>query len=186
MRPRGCIDLRRASKSLHAGDVVAQKLVGIHLDFDMVSLAIVSKGRASRPALTEAQLLAELKDLRYNSLMDALRSHLSTGDRQLVVSAPFTREMTDPSRWGLWTCLCPSPTLFWLFWDESERQRRVALRAAARDVGFVWTPPPSPEVCHCPLDSSSEWPVVLNRALDRLEDGCHLVLDANLSKAPLA
>lgn len=151
------------------GNALAQKLGGTHLDFDVVSSQVVSEGRAAFPGLTESQLLAEIKDLRYGSLMDALRLHLSTGDKHLVVSAPFTREMADPSRWESWTRLCHVYTLLWLFLDESER-RRVACRAAARDVGFVWQTPPPPKVSHYALDSGPECFDVLEQALDRLRN----------------
>lgn len=155
------------------GNALIQKLGGTHLDFDVVSAKVVSKGREARPDLSEAQLLAEIKDLRYASLMDALRSHLSTSDKSLVVSAPFTREMSDPARWKSWTCLCPGHTLLWLFLDESERQRRVTGRGAARDVGFVWKPTDPPKVSHYALDSSPKLHTVIQQALERLEIAEH-------------
>lgn len=133
-------------------DVLAARLNGVHLDFDQVSADAVDEARATHPGVTEAQLLAAVKDARYQALHDAL-SELAEGETPIVVSAPFTSAAATADSWAYWVEACPRWVLVWLDLDEEERARRVLARGAVRDHGARHTTA-RPGVPHLTLDAT--------------------------------
>jgi|LakMenEpi03Aug12_release.lakeMendotaPanAssembly.Ray.scaffolds.fasta_scaffold257390_2 sugar-phosphatase len=137
------------------GDVLATRLKGVHLDFDLVSAAVVDEARAKNPAMSEAELLEAVKDSRYRALHDALRQTLAqNGGTPIVVSAPFTRYAARADSWAWWADPCPRWLLVWLDLDEDERARRIQTRGAVRDQGARGGPGPRPGVPHLALDAA--------------------------------
>ena len=134
-------------------DVLAARLNGVHLDFDDVSAGVVGEARTAHPQLTEAQLLEQVKDARYQALHEAV-SESGGGPTPIVVSAPFTSAAATADSWARWVEDCPRWVLVWLDLDEGERARRVLARGAERDHGARPGAPTRPGVPHLALDAS--------------------------------
>lgn len=134
-------------------DVLAARLNGVHLDFDDVSADVVGEARTAHPDLTEAQLLEQVKDARYQALYDAV-VEAGGGEAPIVVSAPFTSAAATADSWARWVEDCPRWLLVWLDLDEGERARRVLARGAERDHGARPGAPARPGVAHLALDAA--------------------------------
>ena len=152
------------------GDALAASLGGVHLDFDEISRMVVDRARLDHADLTEAELLLAVKQERYAGLHAALVEHLESGSGQaVVVSAPFTRQIADPLAWDAWTQTAPESLLVWLHVSEAERERRIAIRGAARDRGAGASAVPSaPAVPHLALDAAEPTSALVAQVLDRL------------------
>lgn len=146
-------------------DALARTLGVRHLDFDEVSLEVVNEGRARLPNLSEAQILARLRDERYRSLAHATGALLRQGAPLLVVSAPFTTEAADPRAWNAWLDACGFrvvPMFVWLQLEPTARRARMVARGSSRDTellasGRVLDMPPVPVIPALLVDAS--WPL---------------------------
>ena len=152
------------------GDALAKSLGGVHLDFDEITRAVVDRARVDHPDLTEAELLAAVKDDRYAALHAAVVEHLERELGQaVVVSAPFTRQVADPVAWARWSQVAPNSLLVWLHVSDAERARRIATRGAIRDVGAGAIAGPSaprvPAVDHLALDAAEPIPALVAAVL---------------------
>ena len=148
-------------------DLLAENLGGVHLDFDRVSAQVVADARVRHPELSEAEVLARVKDERYAALRAALQDVCSREpDTPVVVSAPFTRQIASPETWQVWESAAPGSLLVWLRLDEADRQRRVTARGATRDVGVAAVPVGRPAVPHLALDAAAP-PTELAAAIQR-------------------
>lgn len=117
-------------------DAVASALHAAHLDFDVVSSDVVAAGRAAHPHLSEAALLARLRDDRYLALAQAAATALASAPPVLVVSAPFSREAQYADAWQAWLDVLPPGTdvrFVWIDIDAAERRRRMLARGSIRD-----------------------------------------------------
>ncbi len=149
------------------GDALAESLGGVHLDFDEITRTVVDRARMDHRGLTDAELLAAVKDDRYAALHAAVVEHLEGEPGQMVVvSAPFTRQIADPRTWGQWSNVAPSSLLVWLHVDDAERARRIAERGATRDTGApALVTPAAPAVPHLALDAAQPIPALVAAVL---------------------
>ena len=137
------------------------------LDLDAVSADLVAREMADRPGESEAAVLAAIRDARYALLIDAARAARGSGD--VVVAAPFTREVADAAAWAeLEGALGGEPVgLVWIEVSPQERARRLRMRGATRDAHLLEAPqaPPvaPPGVAH--LEVAAELPTALKVAL---------------------
>ena len=121
-------------------NAVAARLDCAHLDFDVVTSELVAVGRSARPDLSEATLLADLRQSRYRTLARAVEDALAENPPWLVVSAPFTAEAGDRHAWQAWTHALPAhtPIVFvWISVDPQERRRRMLARGSSRDAELL-------------------------------------------------
>lgn len=146
-------------------NALSRALVARHLDFDEVSIDVVKAGRERMPSLSEAQVLARLRDERYTALAHATGEALQEGAQVLVVSAPFTSEAVDAQAWSTWVGAVgheAALTFVWLQLDPGTRRNRMAARGSSRDAellasGRALAVPPRPVIPALLVDAS--WPL---------------------------
>lgn len=137
------------------------------LDLDAVTADLVASARADRPGESEAAVLTAIRDDRYALLLQAARRAREGSD--VVLAAPFTREIADPAEWGgLVEAVGGEPvSLIWIEVSPRERARRLRLRGASRDAHLLDAQEapevPPPGVRH--LAVAAELPTVVKVAL---------------------
>jgi sugar-phosphatase len=118
------------------GQALAKRLAIPLLDLDDVTAPLVESFRAAHPQHDEAGALRLLRDDRYRELGQAALT--ATSNRQSVImTAPFTSEVSSPERWLGFTSLFGSLAavqLIWLEVSRDERLRRLKARGASRDA----------------------------------------------------
>jgi len=145
------------------GRALAKRLAILLLDLDDVTAPLVERFRAAHPQHDEAEALRRLRDDRYRELQRAAVMATSNG-QSVVVTAPFTSEVSSPERWLGFASNFGSLTtvqLIWLEVSREERLRRLTARGASRDAhltsagsGAGGLPPViSPVVGHLSIDA---------------------------------
>ena len=118
------------------GRALAKRLALSHLDLDEVTAPLVENFRATHPEHDEPEALRVLRDDRYRELQRAAVMATSNG-QSVVVTAPFTSEVSSPERWLGFTSNFGSLSTVQLIWLEvtrEERLRRLTSRGASRDA----------------------------------------------------
>ncbi len=117
------------------GRALAKRLAIPLLDLDEVTAPLVAAFRAAHPGLDEAEALTAVRDDRYRDLQRAAVMATSTG-RSVIVTAPFTYEISSSERWQGFSSGFDSAATVRLIWLEvtpEERLRRMRARGASRD-----------------------------------------------------
>lgn len=122
------------------------------VDLDAATMELVTAEIALRPDAPEADVLRDIREPRYAELIRQAREARELGD--VVVTAPFTREISDPADWAaLVDGLGGEPVrLVWIEVTPEERLRRMRQRGASRDAHLLQAeaapPVPPPAVPH--------------------------------------
>lgn len=118
------------------GRALAKRLALPLLDLDEVTAPLVAVFRSAHPGLDEAEALTAVRDDRYRDLQRAAVMTTSTG-RSVIVTAPFTAEVSSLERWRAFVDPFNEVTdvhLIWLEVTAKERLRRMRVRGASRDA----------------------------------------------------
>jgi hypothetical protein len=121
-------------------DLLAVRLDGVHVDFDVVTGAMASARSKDYPLLSEPELLERVKDERYAEFSSAVRVAGSVGwpDSPVIASAPFTSITQSPGAWANWCATCGArgdlTSLFWLDIEPELRLARLRQRGSSRDL----------------------------------------------------
>lgn len=124
------------------GQALALRVRARHLDLDDVTADLVAEFLAAHPDLDHASAFRELRTRRYRELAAQARESLAARPLDdLVLIAPFTAEISSDDLWRAWLAdvdTAPDRAhLVWLSVSPQERLRRMAVRAAARDVSTL-------------------------------------------------
>lgn len=107
------------------------------VDLDDETLDIVRQVLDTHPHWSEAQAIAESRDLRYVRLVDSVRKARWNEVVGVIAVAPFTREIHNGQRWREFVERCGGRevSLIWLCLDLEVRNERIRQRGADRDSG---------------------------------------------------
>jgi adenylate kinase family enzyme len=148
------------------GNALSQKLGYRHLDFDVVTQSISTEFHKKNPHLSEGEALKKLKPARYNLLKETITA--SHKHEPLIVSAPLRSQIRSMEAWKQWTKGIPNTLLFWLFLDKDILIKRIIQRGAARNRDYIYSPVPTPNALHIPLDASQSVAELVNIVLRKI------------------
>lgn len=147
-----------------------------HVDFDRISIDVVTSAQSEHPHLTEDQLLALVRDDRYTALAQAISDEFMRPDTPAIViaTAPFTQQSQRLDLWTRWLHDCGPLTradMVWLDLDPETRRQRMAHRGASRDSALLESGrslpgSPLPQIPHYRLDAAAP----LNQQLTHLAE----------------
>jgi len=159
-----------------AGRRLARRLGAALLDLDTVGGPLARALLAERTGdpYDDASTFARevVRPLRYRTLTDIALEVLGCGTG-VVVAAPWTRELADPSWHGALSGEAArrgaALAVVWLHCDPATRRARLAARGEPRDAGALaadLAPLPPPRVPHAAVDTTALSGAALDAALD--------------------